>query len=115
MDAQSANRQHPREKKHQQLTPEQIANLRAQLLKAKLNLSDDQTVKTNKALLQFEQQRSDSKEEMRMDRETLESSLNSIFTPEQQTQFKEMQEQRKEQMKDRNQNSNTPTPIEQEK
>ncbi len=83
------------------LTPEQRADKRSQLLKDKLKLNDQQASQVKSAFLEFEQNRSSARDEMRKNHESLEVTLSSIFTPDQQKQYDEIQEKRKAEMKTR--------------
>ena len=83
------------------LTPEQRADKRSQLLKDKLKLSDQQASQVKSAILEFEQNRTGARDDMRKNHESLEVTLGSIFTPEQKKQYDEMQEKRKAEMKAR--------------
>ena len=84
------------EAKRKEITPEERATKRAAMLKQKLNLNDKQVKELEVLFVDQEKEMEVIKEQMRKQRESYEKSLSNIFTPEQMTQFKEAQNERKE-------------------
>lgn len=80
-------------------TPEQRAERRADLLKDKLMLTEEQRNQVYAATLRLEQQRSTDQKEMRQSREAYDNQLQSIFSPEQMEKYEAMREQRKDDIK----------------
>ena len=101
INAQESKTQEVPQQQIRKFSPEQRAEKRTQLLKDKLQLSDDQVTKVKSAMLQFEQARTDSKIDMKKNREVLDASFKSILTPEQQKMHKEMQEQKRSEIKEK--------------
>jgi hypothetical protein len=85
----------------QQLTPEQRAQRRADLLKAKLMLSDEQTEKVKEASLRLAQNRDANRDDMRKEQEAFDNALRGILNPEQIEKYEAMNEERKERIKAR--------------
>lgn len=82
-------------------TPEQRAERRTALLKDKLLLSEDQKTKVYDAVLKLEKQRATDQQQIKANRETYETELRTILTPEQAEKYEAMKEQRKEDIKKR--------------
>jgi Spy/CpxP family protein refolding chaperone len=85
----------------QQLTPEQRAEKRTELLKAKLLLNDDQTSKVKAAALKVETQRSSDREKSLEARQTFDNEVKAILDPEQLEKYEAMKDQRRTQVKKR--------------
>lgn len=85
----------------QQLTPEQKAQRRADLLKAKLMLSDEQAEKVKEASLKLSQNRVANRDQARQDQEAFDNALRGILNPEQMEKYEAMNEERKERIKAR--------------
>ncbi len=85
----------------QQLTPEQRAEKRTELLKAKLLLNDDQTSKVKAAALKVETQRSSDREKALEARQTFDNEVKAILDPEQLEKYESMKDQRRTQVKKR--------------
>ena len=92
------------------MSPEEIAQKRSETLKAKLKLSDAQYSQVYDQILSNEKQIRTQREAMKKMRDENDAKMKSILTPEQYTQLKELQAQRKEMMKNqRNKNEDQPT------
>lgn len=85
----------------QKATPEQRADRRAQLLKAKLMLSDEQAQKVKDASLRQEQSRAADMEKRKSNQDAFEQELRTILNPEQLEKYEAMQEERRDKMKAR--------------
>ena len=81
------------------LTPEERAQKRTETLKAKLKLTDVQYNQVYLQLVTNEKKIKAQREELKKAREEHDAKMKSILTPEQYSQLKEMQAQRKEMMK----------------
>jgi predicted nucleic acid-binding Zn-ribbon protein len=83
------------------LSPEERAQRRSETLKAKLQLTDEQTTKVYNELLANEKAMQQQREEMKKARQKHDEAMKNILTPAQYEQLKSMQEQRREMMKNR--------------
>ncbi|MBL0103420.1 MAG: hypothetical protein IPP51_06455 [Bacteroidetes bacterium] len=97
-----------------QMSSQERAEKRAETMKAKLNLTDAQYQTIYSQFLKTEQQIDQQREIMRKVREENDQVLKSTLSPEQYSQYKDMQEQRRKMNRERNQNGQTddPAPIE---
>lgn len=86
-----------------QLTAEQRADRRTELLKAKLLLNEDQTLKVRAAALKAETQKTNDQEKAREARQTFDSEVKAVLDPEQLEKYESLKEQRKTQIKQRTQ------------
>ncbi|MBL7924884.1 MAG: hypothetical protein JNL88_11850 [Bacteroidia bacterium] len=102
-------------KQHKELSAEQRADKRTELLKTKLLLSDEQSRQVHAAALHMEQNRSNEKGKMRAGREEFESSLRSILNPEQLEKYEALREEKKEQVKQRVEERRNQDKMKQEK
>ncbi len=82
-----------------QLSAEERANKRAELLKSKLVLTDDQTARVKAAALKAEQERSNDREKAMATRQTFEKELGEILNPEQMEKYEAMKDQRRSEVK----------------
>ena len=83
------------------MSTEERAQKRAETLKAKLKLTDAQYSEVYKELIATGKQMETQREVMRKMREDHDVKMKSILTPEQYSQMKAMQDQRKERMRNR--------------
>lgn len=88
------------------MSTEERAQKRAETLKAKLKLTDAQYSEVYNELLATGKQMEAQREVMRKMREDHDVKMKSILTPEQYSQLKAMQDQRKEMMRNRNGSEN---------
>ncbi len=82
--------------KNRDASPEQIAKNRAETLRSKLLLTDEQYTKVYNELLVAQSEMKKNMAAMKASRETHDSQMKLILTPEQYTKLKSIQEQRKQ-------------------
>ena len=98
----SAIAQRPQVKhERKEITPEERATRRADALKAKLLLTDEQTEKIKAAILKSEIQRNNDKEQLRKNREDFDKELSTILNNEQMEKYEAMREENKAKVKAR--------------
>lgn len=91
------------------LSPEERAQKRAETLKAKLKLTDVQYNQVYSQLVSNEKRMQAQRDEMKKAREEHDAKMKSILTPEQYSQLKEMQNQRREMMKGKRNETDSPS------